>query len=504
MAIYSRGKKVKSIYVKGKLVSNVFSRGKSVYENYPRLLGYMYFYVLNSDGSEFGNIRFKKYLDFDKELNTEVIRYERDYFEGIGNLTEEHNLVLEFPEDCLILVNSLRMSTYNKKASLSGQEFAGVLGFITTNKQWPDELATAYTYIQPIYGLQLGTAVGFLTITNGYCIASNNRDSRLNLSMQGSYNLSSIGVTSDGTYPVYAVATSTGIENQITIISCNTMTIQASSLFRHIGWLTKSGNNTSVVSLGTPISGSQFSKSATSPNIVVSGGLGTDTTGCQVPVDSSTTSCQTYINEAKKANDILAYTESYSYELGDKVSTYGHSFNTQNYPNTWILGPCEYKMTTTWTNVYKASQGNPYRISMGLYVLNTASSPVAVKREEKDWETDYTRSSVPSSKTITGTLAEFEGISYVYTTANTENSVQGSAFSTDYYKASINLYRIEYYTQTAKLYRKITRDKDSSKVTYESVFLKTSEATPQSTPYVSYVLIGTVTAQAKTGTLSIS
>ena len=137
MAIYSRGKKVKSIYVRGKLVSNVFSRGKSVYENYPRLLGYMYFYVLNSDGSEFGGMRFKKYLDFDRELNTEVIHYERDDFWGIENLTDEHNLALEFPEDCVVLINGLRMSTYNKKASLSGLEFANVSGFITTNQEWP-------------------------------------------------------------------------------------------------------------------------------------------------------------------------------------------------------------------------------------------------------------------------------------------------------------------------------------------------------------------------------
>ena len=36
------------------------------------------------------------------------------------------------------------------------------------------------------------------------------------------------------------------------------MTIQASPLFRNIGWLTKSGNNTSVVSLRNTYKWKQF------------------------------------------------------------------------------------------------------------------------------------------------------------------------------------------------------------------------------------------------------
>lgn len=499
MAIYSKGKKVKSIYVKGKPVNKVFVRGKATYENYPQLLGSMRLDITsNNSNSVSGYMTFAKYLDFDKELNMEVIRYETalkelENFEGVVNLT--------FPEDCIILVNGLRMSTANKKAVISGQELNGLNGFITTNQSWPDSLETTSDYIQPIYGLQLGTAVGFLTVTNGYCIASNNRDSRLNLSMQGSYNLSSIGVTSDGTYPVYAVATSTGIENQITIISCNTMTIQASPLFRHIGWLTKSGNNTSVVSLGTPISGSQFSKSATSPNIVVSGGWGTDTTGYQIMVASSSTDCSTYINEAKKANDVLAHTKSYSYKMGNNTSSYGHSFESRSssIDDLILLGPCEYKMTTTWTSIPKYTSG--YAIRMGIYVFNTSLNMVL--REEKDWESDYTRYSSVGSKTIKGSLASLEGISLAYTTVATKEAATTS-INTLTYAASLNIYRIEYYNQTLKLYRKITRDKDSHGYREDPVFLSTSEATPQSTPYVSYVLIGTVTAQAKTGTLSIS
>ena len=493
MAIYSRGKKVKSIYVRGKAVGKVFVRGKSVHENYPQLLGSMRLDVLNPDGSGFGYAYFAKYLDFDKELNTEVIRYERTYFQGIDSLTDMQNLVLEFPEDCLILVNSLRMSTYNKKASLSGQEFAGVQGFITTNKQWPDELATTYTYIQPIYGLQLGTAVGFLTVTNGYCIASNNRDSRLNLSMQGSYSLSSLGVTSDGTYPVYAIATSTGIENQITIISCNTMTIQASPLFRHIGWLTKSGNNASVVSLGTPISGSNFSKSATSPNIIVSGGLGTDTAGYQVSIDSSTTSCSTYINEAKKENFTTVYSKKHTVtkEYDFSFVQFVNQANTDSsVPNNYYLkGPCDFKFEAYGWGTHTTT----YYLSC---TVGTTNKSFSNRIENQYWPNGAT------SISVKGTLNADES-AYSYSTvlgfSETIDVIGSRTFS-----PTCAFYRIDYNEQILKLYRKITKDKDSAKVTYESVFLKTSEATPQSTPYVSYVLIGTVTAQAKTGTLSIS
>ena len=493
MAIYSRGKKVKSIYVRGKLVSNVFSRGKSVYENYPRLLGYMYFYVLNSDGSEFGGMRFKKYLDFDRELNTEVIHYERDDFWGIENLTDEHNLALEFPEDCVVLINGLRMSTYNKKASLSGLEFANVSGFITTNQEWPEELDTTYTYIQPIYGLQLGTAVGFLTITNGYCIAGNNRDSRLNLSMQGSYSLSSLGVTSEGTYPVYAIATSTGIENQITIISCNTMTIQASPLFRHIGWLTKTGNTASVISLGTPISGSNFSKSATSPNIVVSGGLGTDTAGYQVSIDSSTTSCSTYINEAKKENFTTVYSKKHTVtkEYDFTFVQFSNQANVDSsVPNNYYLkGPCDFKFEAYGWGTHTTK----YYLSCTVGATNKSFSN---RIENQYWPSGAT------SISVKGTLNADES-AYSYSTvlgfSETIDVIGSRTFS-----PTCAFYRIDYNEQILKLYRKITKDKDSAKVTYESVFLKTSEATPQSTPYVSYVLVGTVTAQAKTGTLSIS
>ena len=77
MAIYSRGKKVKSIYVRGKAVDKVFTRGKSVYENYPQLLGAMRLDITsNNSNSVSGYMTFAKYLDFDKELNMEIIRYE--------------------------------------------------------------------------------------------------------------------------------------------------------------------------------------------------------------------------------------------------------------------------------------------------------------------------------------------------------------------------------------------------------------------------------------------
>lgn len=477
MAIYSKGKKVKSIYVKGKPVNKVFVRGKATYENYPQLLGSMRLDITsNNNNSVSGYMTFAKYLDFDKELNMEVIRYETalkelENFEGVVNLA--------FPEDCIILVNGLRMSTANKKAVISGQELNGLNGFITTNQSWPDSLETTSDYIQPIYGLQLGTAVGFLTVTNGYCIASNNRDSRLNLSMQGSYNLSSIGVTSDGTYPVYAVATSTGIENQITIISCNTMTVQASPLFRHIGWLTKTGNNTSVVSLGTPISGSNFSKSATSPNIVVSGGWGTDTAGYQVKVSSSSTSFSSDIASVTKENTKLINSRTSTLEVDSFIGATTSSMSSQLYlEKGQTTGGMKLKITGSGTRLGNWS----FYSECSFYYDNNGS-----------FHSNVVNRSNPYYITVpTGTFANRVFTQYGGDMVETNRDL---THTTSVYQVTYNP------TITKKLYHYAKYDKNSSAVTNSTL---TTDTTPTSDPYNSYVFIGTVIVQSETGTLSIS
>ena len=478
MAIYSKGKKVKSIYVRGKAVGKVFTRGKSVYENYPQLLGAMRLDITsNNSNSVSGYMTFAKYLDFDKELNMEIIRYETALkelknFEGVVNLV--------FPEDCIILVNGLRMSTANKKAVISGQELNGLNGFITTNNSWSDSLTATSDYIQPIRDLTLGSAVGFLTVSKGFCIAANNRDSRLSLNNNLTQNLNSIGVTKDGTYSVYAVSTTNNVENDITIISCDPNIIQASSLFRHIGWLTKTGNNFSVVSFGSSISGSQFSKSANSPNVLISGGWGNDTSGHQMSVASATIDCSADITSVTKENTTLIKSKKNTSTAGSSGMTIsGISCTIQFTASDAPKGAMRVKITGggtrlgDWTG---HSEWTLYNTSTNQYTPGSKKSNTAYV-------------DIPTGSVLTAAYSGFSG-----SPVGTKKDV---TYTTYVYKVTYNP------TIIKKLYYHAVYDKNSENVTSSIVSTGASDTTPVSTPYDSYTLLGTLTVETETGNLSI-
>lgn len=508
MAIYVNGKKIKSIYVGGESIGVGYSNGRIVFSK--------------KQGWQLGPDTTINVTSANNNSISGTITLNRyDYYEG-GAITDRYYQVaaksLSRTTDGVVELNlgantavvfgnaasyadypvnttgTIRLSAAELNNMYRLRKLSGVLELGTT-------VNVTSKYLEPVQDMVISQLSTDLYMTAGWAIASN-RVSRLKTNSAMTVTLSSLNVPKEGTWPVYAVASS-GTEVTTESLTCSTSAHYTydSANIRHVGWVTvASGAITNVISLATA-TGAAWSKSISGSTLTVSAGYATDTDGCKVYVPRFTYSFSDMITAAadKEVDEVLGN----NVEIVDDRTTNVKPVNG-NYA-FWASGSPHYNEVATSNKRFKVvarksntqSYVDTYTVYYSRYqgtnypdINNLKQVPYDMDHANGGTTNSILTFYMPTQSTIYNITVDWSGaksnngthiVELSYRPVNTEASTTPGT------------------TQTRTVYVKVTRNQNNSNKT-----TSTQTSTGNSSPYVSYIRVGTITVtrNSNTGTIS--
>lgn len=488
MAIYVNGKKITSIYVGGASIGLGYSNGKLVFTKKTGWqMGTSCTLTISSanNNSIAGTILLNRYDYYDSGAITE------NYYEVASvNVSRSSEGEVELnlgAGTSVVFGNAAHSAEYyapsNGIFKLSASELSSM--YRLKKQSGVLELGTSKTvtsyYMEPIWDMSIATSgAAAILLNSGWAIA-HNRTSRLSMSTSNVYNLSTLNVPGEGTWPVYAYAP-TATEATVSGLTCGVTAHQTydSQNIRHLGWVTvASGSITNVSSLAQ-YTGAGLTKSISGTNLVIGAGYATDTDGMRVYVPAVTYSYADMIAPAQDTSEeITAVHES------DKYETTGLTATPNPRTSCSIHGPASFRL-------YGSVSGT----RSGTGVIDSLRYKI---NGEASWRQKNFSS---GSRNRWDDLSISSGQEIVEVMAASHYSLTQSSGTTWSATAHIYLYQTvttEGIPQSRQIYVKVTRNQNNNSKT-----TATQTTTGDSSPYVSYVYIGTINVarNAQIGTIS--
>lgn len=485
MGIYVNGKKITDIYVEGRGIKFGYANGKLVFSK-------------QSGWQAGASCTLTISSAYNNSIAGSVILNRYDYYEG-GLITDSYYEVasttlsradegvvdLDLGSDAVVLFgdrasNAAYSVPANGTIRLSASEFTHIYRLKKTTgtlELGRSKTVTSY-YVEPIYNMQIYRASDIqLGVTPGWTIA-NNRASRLSLKSNMTVDISNLVIPKEGTWPVYAIGES-ATEGTVSNITCITTAHQLykNSLMKCLGWITVSGGKITNVTNLSLVTGAEGTKSTSGGTLTVTNGYWTDTSGYKVYVPTFTYDFSDMITAAQDTTS----TETVAHEQDKQTGAYTLMFGPT--ANLNITGPATIKLYGS----ISYSGGGTKAVNMLRYQASTTGTTWQSKSFSKSpatWDDiELSAGQTMTKAQMTGTVQNIGSSSktgtghlYVYSTVD----VQGTE-------------------QVRSIYVKVTRNTNNSSKTTS---VQTTTAT--SSPFVSYVYIGSLTVQRNGSTGSIT
>ena len=359
-------------------------------------------------------------------------------------------------------------------------------------------------FVQDMGITKLGTSIH---VPTGWAIA-NNRTSRMAVTTAFSVDYASLAIPGDGYWPVYAVANA-GTEVTVSTITCatNAHEVYDSKNIRHLGWVTVSGGAIASVTPFYTATGANQSNAVSGAAVSISPGYVTDTDGMRVYIpdtirydftdmvtaakDTTTTVAEVlgtkqtiYNNEKTATSSVSALTNVNMWASGSKYFNYITTTTKRNKVTIRLSNTknkvAEYRVQYSKYNGTQYATNNPYTET---FDMNNVSGNSTSARKEF-----Y----MPKNSTIYNVQASWYGSS-----SSAGNTVRDCYWYPVNTEASTTTTQGK--TQTRTLYAKIVRNQNNNTIT-----VTTQTTTGDSTPFVSYAKLGTITVarNASTGTFA--
>lgn len=505
MTVFVNGKKIGRIFTQGQEIREAYSSGQLVFT---RMQGWRmgddFTMVLaaSTNASISGTVTFNSFHFYEEGVETD------NYYQiALTNLSRPtdgvvelnlgsgtviyfgnaiHNYAYQLPSNGIIRLSAAEIPhIYRIKAST---------GLLQLGRR---QTFTTY-YLEPVWNMAL-TRLGTtnIMVNAGWSICAN-RTSRISLAADKSYDMATLGIPSEGTWPLYAVGES-ATEGVMSSLTCSP-TVHAQyqgKCIRHLGFVTVAEGAITAVQSMAQSTGDSFVATISGNVMNTTAGAGTDSDNLKVKVPATSYNYQELIDLANdhmtegerqiaKTDNVTVMSDGGVFlkdvETAQGDITSGPSGNVvmQGFN---ILGPCRISAAYRY-------QGMNYTSRTGWTVYaNNEVMGTAPNNQDLDWTTDDT-------KTITritwGYTVKQEGSRYVLVDDNTS---WGEGYAVQYWPRTFTAG-----TKQAKaIYAKVTRNQNNSNVDVE-VLTESGD----STPFVSYVFLGTINVEknASTGTIT--
>ena len=505
MTVFVNGKKIGRIFTQGQEIREAYSSGQLVFT---RMQGWRmgddFTMVLaaSTNASISGTVTFNSFHYYEEGVETD------NYYQiALTNLSRPtdgvvelnlgsgtviyfgnaiHNYAYQLPSNGIIRLSAAEIPhIYRIKAST---------GLLQLGRR---QTFTTY-YLEPVWNMAL-TRLGTtnIMVNAGWSICAN-RTSRISLAADKSYDMATLGIPSEGTWPLYAVGES-ATEGVMSSLTCSP-TVHAQyqgKCIRHLGFVTAAEGAITAVQSMAQSTGDSFVATISGNVMNTTAGAGTDSDNLKVKVPATSYNYQELIDLANdhmtegerqiaKTDNVTVmpdggvYLDNVETAQGDITSGPSGNVVMQGFN---ILGPCRISAAYRY-------QGMNYTSRTGWTVYaNNEVMGTAPNNQDLDWTTDDT-------KTITritwGYTVKQEGSRYVLVDDNTR---WGEGYAVQYWPRTFTAG-----TKQAKaIYAKVTRNQNNSNVDVE-VLTESGD----STPFVSYVFLGTINVEknASTGTIT--
>lgn len=515
MPVYSYGRKIGEIYVDGVSIGKGYSGGRLVFQKggWAQDADFTMTVTAAAGASINGTVTFNTFVN--KESGNIVDRYYKVastnlYNDAVGvvYLMLSANSAISFQGNEEVFYTS---SSGTFKLSYSELKNLHTIKSIAERNPVVVPASCTSYYIEPNWDLsvtQQNTSTIYLN--PGWTIAVN-RTSRMAITGGITKTLSELGISGTGKFPVYGVAAS-AIEGTISNLtsSIDAHDTYDDQLLKHLAWITvQDGVVTSIESLHQN-TGAQFGRSLNGNILSVVAGWGTDTDGIRVQIPGFNYDIQWMINAANDSqrpgtrtlihsNNVtpssaagVAYEiDSYFTKSSDYnvVSTH-YRYNITLDTNEYVTGPGTleaFVLTEGYDGVTGTSSWSVLREDIGVSGNISGRDVVqglSYRREMNAW-------TVPSGQVVdeiawyANLRKNSSGTYYVYTSGG-----RAGIGNYVYYTPTIV---VPGSTQVLTLYACVTRNADNG-----SMSVTQQGTSGDSSPFISYVYIGTITVQRNT------
>lgn len=516
MTIYVEGKKVVGIYLNGTTVNAAYANGVQIFsskEGWEENGTVTWTVTAANSNSISGTMTLTRY-DYYQSGQVTQVRYDVTGTNlsttdvGILNLplASTNTPMLAFTDSSIPDYKYIISLTSGTGINLSAQEFSR-LKQITFSDGWQTltNLSLTSNYLGPIYGMRLTIASGItLGVGSGWSIA-NNRTSRLGTQTEITTSLSALDVpsTQEGVFPVYAVGES-ATEGTVSAITCSQAAHATydGKLIRHIGYIMVSNGAISATDSFGEINTQQIVRSLSGANVTVTAGFAQDTDGYSVYVPGFTYNYQSLIDAAqsKTTTNLVELGTDYNYvssiypvyaflgstdnteviQAGPATVVVDAEVNTSEWISFNMTSPMATNGQTTYLGYKTAKDSSIQKVSG--YQFTRASTDASVPYKVR-WTYD-----IPSGTNLTYLISSAGG--------NLQHAQSRLARITAYRQESSTTPGTQ---QSMTLYAVVTRS-----TTGPGTTVAQQGSTGDSTPFKSYVYIGTITVQAdaSVGTLT--
>lgn len=489
MAIYVNGKKINSIFVEGKSILFGYSNGKLVFSKKSGWqVGTPCTLTVTSayNNSVAGTITLNRYDYYENGVITD------NYYEPANvSLSRQTEGVVPFSigENTAILFgNSSNSAAYlspaNGTFNLSASELASM--YRIKKQSGILDLGTSKTitsyYLEPIWDMSIvANGSANLNVNAGWAIA-HNRNARLALNALKTYSVGSLGTPGNGTWPVYAYSAS-GLEMAVAGVTCSVNAHQTydSQNIRHIGWITISGGSIASVSSLASITGAGNSKTISGTTLNVSTGYAVDTDGIKVEVPAFTYNFSDMIPPAQDSTKEIE-------------AARGKETQDVAVGMTALLDPTESCSINGPTTIrlygsVSGRTGGKGAISSLRYMLSGESMWRQKNFTDSGKTARWNDISINAGQQVTKIMMT---ASWTLSTSSSNWSATGKVYA--YQNVTT-----EGIPQSRPIYAKITRNQNNNQKV-----VTTQTTTGTSSPFVSYVFIGTIEVprNGQTGTIS--
>lgn len=496
MTVFSKGKQITSIYTSGKSVIEAYSSGQLVFTTKAGwvLTGTTLFNITSANNNTIaGTITLNRY-DYISGGSSSETYYELN--STSLSRTDQGVVEVSLPGVSTISIGTKFGLTTDISVPASGTikldayEISSIVKLTGTGViDLPSTQDLTSNYIGDIYDMfvtKLSDKI--INVASGWAIA-NNRTSRLKLESSWSYSLASLNLTA-GKYPVYALGESAteGVVSSI-YVGSEAHVNYDNKLIRQIGWVTigSDGNISSIDSFAVATTTAQ-SSAISGTSVAGTAGYALDSDGVRVYVPSFT---YDYSDMITAAADTESQTDLVNTSASGSATTMSSSGYT--YPSCTKTVSKSGPFTLRLSGTMSQSGGKSTDASKSVINLSYTRSDLSdAQVTSYQGKTSATWSDIEIPSGVSVTQVKSSGSLYVNVSISTK--VTGKITL-----RAIAITTTEGTTQTRTLYAKVVRSQNNNTTT---VTIQTTSA--DSTPFVSYVPVGTITVarNASTGTLS--
>ncbi len=507
MAVFSNGSGISEIYVNGSKISSAYAYGTPVYSTKAgwQEAGTFTLTVTSANSNSVsGTITYKIY-EYLRGATVIDRYYERSTI-SLSRL-DEGCVTLNFGEGAVFYLGDENTSVeYFFPASgtitMSATELARVYRFKKHNALL--NLGTSKTvtsnYIFQTQGMGITYSGGNLNLTTGWTISQTNRACRIANKLVSTYTVDVLNVPADGIWPVYAVS-GAGTETDLTTITAAPNVYQTYANVRFLGLVTLYGGaitnfqNISQISMPTAPT---ITKSISDSTLTVGAGYAVDTDGMLVYVptgtysfaDMVTAAADQHVPETLGPSKTLINTSDTTTGSAGTLLFFGSGSSYMN-----ALKTTSQRAFVTMNGSHSALKTTLYEVFYSKYDGTTYSEPAI-----KTTVTPDTSSNAKSRKDVTFYMPLNSTLFNIRVTCTGTGGSGTRKKIVKYQYVTKEASTTPGTAQTRTLYAKISRNQDTGVVTYSA----TQTTGPTSTPYVSYILLGTLTVarNATTGSLA--